>query len=68
MPVLILIAMCASVAGAAGLFFPSQTSESLALLGMGCLFAILARIGQVFHHHRATATLRQVPQDEIGRT
>ena len=71
MPVLILIALIALmalVAGAAGLFFPAQTSESVALVGMGCLFAILARIVQLFHDHRATPPLRQVPQDQIGRT
>jgi len=68
MQVLILIAMAASVAGATGFLFPFQTSESVALVGMGCLFAILARIVQVCHQHRSTQPLRQVPQDEIGRT
>ena len=41
MPILILIMLAA---GAAALLFASQTPESVALVGIACLFAILARI------------------------
>jgi hypothetical protein len=64
----ILIAIVVWGAGAAGLLSLSQTSESVALVGMGCLFTILARIVQVFHHHRAPTPLRRVTRDEIRRT
>lgn len=63
MAVLILIAMAASVAGAGGWLFPSQTSESVALVSMGCLLTIVAHLAQAFHH-RATHQFRPVTEDE----
>ncbi len=63
--VLVLVATVASVAGAVGWPFPPQTSESVELVGMGCLLTIGAHIVQVVHHHRAARRFRLSTKDGI---
>lgn len=40
------------VVGVSGVALASQASAGAALVGLGCLFAILARIAQAGMHHR----------------
>jgi hypothetical protein len=43
----------ALVAGVAGLLFASQATSGAALVALGCLFGVLARVTQADKHHAA---------------
>ena len=50
-----LLVFLALAAGFIGLVFSSQATAGVAIVAVGCLLAIFARMAQASHHHRARA-------------
>lgn len=58
-----ILTLLAIVAGLVGLFFLSEATMGVGIMGLACLFGILARIAQADKHHKELKNMRAENSD-----